>query len=410
MCFRSQSKKPIKIKKSKNKVRQKDEPKLENNHIVLSEDEQLISIESSKYEDDESLLFEISNFEKHLISLLEGSKNNNDSINISIEIEIEQELMINQQTGDIAVYLCCSQRDDCKKKVNKLALGFLTSFVNYIETNKITELIIDSTFKTNQEKFKLFAVLTNCGENAITCKIKEARFKETNYTQQKAEDAYKIFEFIDINWLPDKRTNAICPEEHKKSLLNMIRKHIVMHPLIPVKKNTFLTLLEIYYQCTLEAYNFCKQKDLKNLWGYLCTYLICKHLIAVKCTSDPTFVPLFTNTKRRHDYPLICFDNPSLSRINSINSAWNVNIDNNIEFVPEFDDVNTISSSNARHNIPKHEILEKTNEAANKYIKSMDTAIQLLKQNKNNQKFIEPFGKVGNSLIKEIDTCQEVLN
>ncbi|CAG8630867.1 15600_t:CDS:2 [Gigaspora margarita] len=82
----------------------------------------------------------------------------------------------------------------------------------------------------------------------------------------------------------------------------------------------------------------------------------------------------------------------------------------NIEqVVLEFDDVNTISN-NARHNISEYEILEKTHEAADKYIKSIETAIQLLKQNKNNQQFIEGFRKVGSSLIKEIDTCQEVLN
>ncbi|KAF0351999.1 ATP-dependent DNA helicase pif1 [Gigaspora margarita] len=392
-----------------------------------------------------------------------------------------------QQTGDITVYLRCSQRDDRKKKESnnkkiergskinpaierysckgsikliimknkkKLqliiehllqstktfleqkssqgykvlysletdflrALRFLTSLVNYLGKDKITELTIDSTFKTNQENKdqnyldpknrintrtaalrEFFITLHNeqilpefilidkdageiaavqeawswtCKiqlclwhiENAIIRKIKETKFKETNYTQQKAKEASKLFQFIDINWFPNKHTNATCPEEHKKSLLNMIRKHI----------------------CTLEAYNF-----------------------SAKSISDPTFVPLFTNTKRRHDYPLICFDNESLSRINSINSSWNTNINNNIEFLPESNNANTISLNNAEHSISEHENLEKTNEAADKYIKSMETAIELLKQNKNNQQFIEAFGKVNSSLIKEIDTCQEVLN
>ncbi|CAG8853659.1 9761_t:CDS:1, partial [Gigaspora margarita] len=38
---------------------QKDESKVENNIIVLSEDEFLISIESCKYKDNKSLPFEI---------------------------------------------------------------------------------------------------------------------------------------------------------------------------------------------------------------------------------------------------------------------------------------------------------------------------------------------------------------
>ena len=33
--------------------------------------------------------------------------------------------------------------------------------------DSINELVIDSTFKTNQEKFELFAVLINCGEYGV---------------------------------------------------------------------------------------------------------------------------------------------------------------------------------------------------------------------------------------------------
>ncbi|CAG8673821.1 7575_t:CDS:2 [Cetraspora pellucida] len=40
-------------------------------------------------------------------------------------------------------------------------LGFTTPFMQYIPKNKITEIIIDSTFKTNQEKFELFSILNN---------------------------------------------------------------------------------------------------------------------------------------------------------------------------------------------------------------------------------------------------------
>ena len=43
------------------------------------------------------------------------------------------------------------------------ALGFLTPFNGHIRRDDINEIIIDSTFKTNQEKFELFAVIINCG-------------------------------------------------------------------------------------------------------------------------------------------------------------------------------------------------------------------------------------------------------
>ena len=43
------------------------------------------------------------------------------------------------------------------------ALGFLTPFNGHIRRGDINKIIIDSTFKTNQEKFELFAVIINCG-------------------------------------------------------------------------------------------------------------------------------------------------------------------------------------------------------------------------------------------------------
>ena len=43
------------------------------------------------------------------------------------------------------------------------ALGFTTPFLRHIQTNNISEIIIDSTFKTNQENFEVFAVINNCG-------------------------------------------------------------------------------------------------------------------------------------------------------------------------------------------------------------------------------------------------------
>ncbi|CAG8754577.1 8747_t:CDS:2, partial [Cetraspora pellucida] len=41
------------------------------------------------------------------------------------------------------------------------ALGFLTPFNDFIKKADINEIIIDSTYKTNQQKFELFAILIN---------------------------------------------------------------------------------------------------------------------------------------------------------------------------------------------------------------------------------------------------------
>jgi hypothetical protein len=43
------------------------------------------------------------------------------------------------------------------------ALGFITPLFNRIGVQNINEIVIDSTFKTNQERFELFVVNSNCG-------------------------------------------------------------------------------------------------------------------------------------------------------------------------------------------------------------------------------------------------------
>ncbi|CAG8805535.1 4473_t:CDS:2, partial [Racocetra fulgida] len=43
------------------------------------------------------------------------------------------------------------------------ALGFLTPLLKHIGAENATEIVINSTFKTNQERFELFAINLNCG-------------------------------------------------------------------------------------------------------------------------------------------------------------------------------------------------------------------------------------------------------
>ena len=43
------------------------------------------------------------------------------------------------------------------------AFGFITPLFGIIGAEDVTEVIIDSTFKTNQERFELFVVNANCG-------------------------------------------------------------------------------------------------------------------------------------------------------------------------------------------------------------------------------------------------------
>ena len=67
----------------------------------------------------------------------------------------------------------CIQRDEYYKVIYYLendfvrALGYVTPFLQFIGSSNITELVIDSTFKTNQEHFELFAVVINNGSHGV---------------------------------------------------------------------------------------------------------------------------------------------------------------------------------------------------------------------------------------------------
>jgi hypothetical protein len=58
-----------------------------------------------------------------------------------------------------------------------------------------------------------------------------------------------------------------CPEQYRKPLLTMIKKHANAHPLIPGDCDA--TPQAIYHWATRKTYDFCLEKDLPELWAYL---------------------------------------------------------------------------------------------------------------------------------------------
>jgi hypothetical protein len=232
------------------------------------------------------------------------------------------------------------------------ALGFTTPLLHKIGAVNVTEIVIDSTFKTNQELFELFVVNVNCGgygmpiaylylltlegtaaaltkpentvntrvqalcsffsslrnegllpvfvltdkdageisavhqawswttkiqlcywhlEHAIDRRLKDKKSTAGTYSQDKASEAHKKFDFIDPSWVPQRGPGSICPDQYSKELLDMIKRHANMHPLIPVAKETFWRPETIYKSCVQETYEFCHRHDLARLWGYLWT-------------------------------------------------------------------------------------------------------------------------------------------
>ena len=106
-------------------------------------------------------------------------------------------------------------------------------------------------------------------ERAIERKLKENKSQKSQYLAQKAHEASLEFGFISPTWLSEEPQSKICSKESIKELIGLIKRHALLHPLIPICKNIFLTSKEIRYQSVLEVYQFCHQKNLVDLQGYL---------------------------------------------------------------------------------------------------------------------------------------------
>lgn len=77
----------------------------------------------------------------------------------------------------------------------------------------------------------------------------------------------------------------------------MVKRHALVHPLIPVRRDTFLTKDQIYHQSVYEIYQFCRSKDLTHLWGYLwCNWYQKKHWDRFARASYSHALPLARTT------------------------------------------------------------------------------------------------------------------
>jgi len=474
------------------------------------------------------------------------------------------------------------------------ALGFVTPLFGSIGAETITEIIIDSTFKTNQERFELFAVNANCGgygmpiaylylctydgteearsnpentiqtrvealrnffaslrqeglkpvfvlsdkdageisavseawswtaniqlcywhlEHAIDRRIKDKKSKTRMYTAAKASEANRIFNFIDLSWIMRDNDNNSpwCPDESVKELLDMVKKHANMHPLIPLPKDTFLDSREIHRHCVREVYQFCYSRNLIKLWGYLwmswynekdwklfarssystamplarttmiteshwrvlkynykyyynrprldhltqilteqlipdfefklaqfnrsrglptwwqnfkkdwtslslidirpgmedryhvdinnwiCScpaylksrYLICKHLVCKK--NGRQFIPTYTETVRRHDYPFLIFENENLPTITPINNPWvRYGMNEELDIHDEEEDSSTVIQPETLEHTGLDVLAERRQRLA-VYRRKFEAALTLYEREIDNDNFVRNY-------------------
>ncbi|CAG8820078.1 32847_t:CDS:2 [Gigaspora margarita] len=244
------------------------------------------------------------------------------------------------------------------------ALGFTTLLLDCIGIKNIKKVVIDSTFKTNQERFELFVVNANCGglqnEGLFPTFVlldKDAGEisppKLSGYSKEKSAEACCQFDFIDPSWIPDNRAGSLCSDDHIKKIVNIVKQYANMHPLIPDnnlfelwsylwvnKKDWKLFACSAYSQAMplaqttmiIESYYFPSWwQAFKNDWDKHATTNIEpgmeeRYHIDLLKKMENIFLPTFKKTKHHHDYLLIAFDaDITIPTICQENDPWKIN-------------------------------------------------------------------------------------
>ena len=64
-------------------------------------------------------------------------------------------------------------------------------------------------------------------------------------------------------------TYEFCPAPHRKPILRLFTKHFCQHPAFSERNEGPCSATEIRKRAVLEMYQFCRQRGLREVWGYL---------------------------------------------------------------------------------------------------------------------------------------------
>ena len=77
----------------------------------------------------------------------------------------------------------------------------------------------------------------------------------------------------DLEWDGETRVNDVnyvfCPAPHRKQVLRLFTKHFCQHPSFPERNEGSCSAAEIRERAVMEMYQFCWQRGLREVWGYL---------------------------------------------------------------------------------------------------------------------------------------------
>lgn len=134
------------------------------------------------------------------------------------------------------------------------------------------------------------------------------------------------------------------------------------------------------------------------------TYLLCKHLVKRYTAETPNFFPQFVLTKRRHDYPLICFERENVPRIEPVNSPWNNLVEDS------FDESENELENNAELSLrDRNEVIELRKAEVEEDKKTFKAFLEIVSDNVDNDPFYNTYKKLKRTLTSEAVACQEAL-
>src|ERR1700761_4020208 len=64
-------------------------------------------------------------------------------------------------------------------------------------------------------------------------------------------------------------THIFCPAPHRKQILRIFVRHFCEHPLLPDRAGSTRSSEKIRYDAVWEMYQFCFQRGLREVWGYM---------------------------------------------------------------------------------------------------------------------------------------------
>ena len=136
-------------------------------------------------------------------------------------------------------------------------------------------------------------------------------------------------------------------------------------------------------------------------------YLICKHLVCKK--NGRQFIPTYTETVRRHDYPFLIFENENLPTITPINNPWvRYGMNEELDIHDEEEDSSTVIQPETLEHTGLDVLAERRQRLA-VYRRKFEAALTLYEREIDNDNFVRNYDALVRPIVKAVDECEQAL-